>query len=521
MNVLLSRLAFALAVSIPAAPSAAQGFLHRPIKGVKKVLFYPLTYPAGPGSPAAGPLPLTTPCEGTVGRARFGEIIEETLENNAYGRMNIQFDWAGTGDASVLMPLPLADYDTGCDDNMLVVLRDARAAAFDQFGLDWNDYDYEVLLTAKFWNNGPQGGGGFNKNFRASFCGPNGLPLSDLVLHEMGHGFKFEHASYWAASPLAATGCLEQYGDKFDIMGQVDNPQQNCERHFHIRHKIWAKWTPVIPLQVGTDPLDVIYPTVTSDGTYWIRRVEDGKKLDPTPRGLRIPQDPFFTFYVTYRGDDPAADLQCAPGEAPCNGALITRARDRNLRPSGNTQLLNQNFAAAFNCGGSPGNCAGSSNWCSSVLTQGETFEHPTFHGDGNGLRIEVLTVLPNRIRVRVTFTGSPVTIDPLPAIDILNPLPGDLLTGMVPIQVTAWDPDDATGHFDGVSKIVVRPPSGGPVTFLPPGNQAAGYETFTYDTSLDVDGPRVFLVEAHDEANGLVQRIRFRYLSDNGNSCP
>ncbi len=63
MSTSLLRPVFLVASALLGTLASAQDFLERPITGPKKVLFYRLAYPAADGSPSAGPLPLTTPCD--------------------------------------------------------------------------------------------------------------------------------------------------------------------------------------------------------------------------------------------------------------------------------------------------------------------------------------------------------------------------------------------------------------------------------------------------------------------------
>ena len=517
MRTICSLMCTLFAILFP--PSTfANDFLEKDITGTRDVYIYRLKYKAGTGSPKAGPLDLSTHCEGTVEPFRFAELIEEAFASNSYGKLILNV----TMGPPLEMPQPRSFYDSSCGDNLIRVLKDARATS----GINYQNYDYEVVLTPGFWGTGPQGGNGFNKNFRVSFCGGGGHKLLDLVLHEMGHGFKFEHASYWTGDPTSGdAGCLEEYGDNFDVMGQVDNSQANCERHFNLRHKIWAGWHPLVEVPMGVDPMDVAFPTVTkatvpANGVYDIRPVEDGTPFDPVPRGLRIPRNGEWTYYVTFRKHDPAANQQCSTGGSPCNGALITKSRDNNLRPDGNTVLLNTDYGVPTSCGSVGTQCpTGSDRWCSSILTKGEVFTDPNFYSTDDGITIEVLRVLANKIRVRITFASTtPVAIDELPKIDILSPSPGDILEGCIPITVTAFDPDAGSVHFSGISEIKIT--SAGTTKVF--SSSSGGAETWNFNTESLHNGFHVIYIEASDtQSPPTVRRIRFRFLVDNANGIP
>ncbi len=379
----------------------------------------------------------------------------------------------------VLLVDPIGDYAGQGGPTRL--LYDVRTAA-GNLGWNYENYDYEVVVSEKF-----QVANAFNKNFRVSFV--NGLTpdLEHLLIHEIGHGFKFEHADYWMGDPtVLSPGTQKHKEDFFAPMGQaVGNPNTNPIKHFHPRHKLWAGWLD-----------DTEVPIVTQNQQYRIHKIEERTTLPGEYMGIRIRRDAQWTYYVFYRAEDAVADAQCL-GES-CNGAIITRAREINLRPSGDTVLLN------------PGTQPGEPTWENSVLGRNQIFD------DGQ-MSIEVLDVKPDWIDVSVEFpTGSQPPIDSLPVIDILRPKPGNVVSGNLTIEVTAYDPDAGTRltHFSGIDHIVIRFPNAGgsPVekTLTCPQRKWRNF-----DTTQLADGPQEFTVKAVSK-NGAEKTIRFRLFVRN-----
>jgi hypothetical protein len=479
-------------------PEAPADFLERPIRGTKRVLFYLLAYPPEPVFRTH-----VRNKDGLIPIDDYLVEVETKLEHNSMRKADGTFRLdVEPVLARVSMPSPIEHYDTGSTSNMVRVIQDARAEALLQAppeaDWDWQNYDYEVVLTEQFWS-GPQGPGGFNRNFRISYCNVDYVNVVGLTLHEMGHGFKFEHADFWNAPPLEYTpgNSLVPYGDFFDAMGGSGNPQKADERHYNPRHKLWAGWL---------DPARV--PIVNETGSFTIGRIEN--TYPNGLRGLRIRIDPEWTYYVFYRGNDPKADAHC--NALACNGAIVTRSRETNLRPAGDTQLLHPLWSS-------------SSTWETALLRETESFYDPAV-----GVEIHVTEVRPNAIDVDVNFNSSPQpAIDRLPVIDILQPAPGEILSGIQTIDVTAYDPDVGVAYWSGIDRIVIAVPygyQGGNCSV--PGTEYVHCTTLTgpgqpwvVDTSLFCDGSNEFIVEAHSTSPPAVRAIRFRFLTDNGNECP
>lgn len=469
-------------IPIPPPGDKPQNFLKKPFKGDRKFLFYRVAYPGTPAIPLTGPT-------GNLEVGEFKLIMEETFEMNAYGTLDLTVDVTEV----LTMPQPMCFYDSGSTSNMVRALHDLRAVAL-AAGWDYTQYDQEIMITDKFWASGPQGPGGFNKNFRVSFVTDNGLNLVDLIYHEIGHGLKFEHADFWSGgTSLPPSGTLTAYGDEYDPMGRVRNITNNLLPHFNPRHKVWMRW-------IGGARV----PVIKADGVYTIDKIES--QATTGLKGIRVRKDALHTYWVFYRGDDPVAENECI-GDA-CNGALVTRARESNLRPSGDTWLVNVNPAVP----------PAEKNWQNAILQAGQEF----YDADAQAT-IEVEAVRANDIDVRVTFDAgaNPAGIDKPPILDILSPTPGEVLSGSVVVDITAYDPDVARLNFAGIDRVDVGIPqeTGG---FNPGATLTAAGQTWTLDTTQLTDGAHEFHVAAYNYPTQTEpsQVIRFRFLVCNQN-CP
>lgn len=406
-------------------PRSPGNFLKAPITGKQRVLFYVLAYPPH-GNFATH---VKNQANELITIEDLLVEVETKLELNSMKKPDGDFRMdVETTLAPVVMPKPIDDYDTGMRSNMVRVIQDARLTAIEEQppgeDWDWKNYDYEVVLTDRFWANGPQGGVGFNKNFRISFCDLRYLNVVGLTLHEMGHGFKFEHADFWGSDPsiFGWGDPLKAYFDHFDSMGGASNLSGADVRHFNPRHKLWAGWL-----------TNRQFPIVTETSTHVIGKIED--VASKGGRGIRIRRDEEWTYHVFYRGDDPTANESG-------HGAIITRSRETNLRPSGDTQLIHPRW-----------NSLPSPNWWNAILPVGETFSDADA-----GIYIHTLGLRDGgQLEIGVTFDEDPqAPIDRPPIIDILNPTRGEILSGTETISVTAYDPDHGTKSWDGIAHVVV-----------------------------------------------------------------
>ncbi|MEM7246376.1 MAG: hypothetical protein AAF533_13585 [Acidobacteriota bacterium] len=465
-------------------PQPPGNFLEKPFRGDRRFLFYRVRYSGRPVIPLTGPT-------GTLPPEGFQSLIEDMFEKNSQGRLSLTAELT----EPLTMPQPQCYYDTGTTSSVVRHLHDLREVAMNN-GWDYSDYDQEVVLTERFWQLSPQlPRSAFNLNFRVTYI-TNASPVdnvADMTYHEVGHGLKFEHASFWAGgTSLPPAGGALAYGDEYDPMGDPTNLTGNQLPFFNPRHARWAGWLS-----------DARVPVVQTSGLHTIEKIESQGTTGL--KAIRVRKDAHHTYWIFYRGDDLVAQSECQ-GSA-CNGAVVTRSQESNLRPEGDTLLVHVNPAVP----------PALKQWRNALLHQGQEFYDPDAQAT-----IRVEAVRPDDIDVRVTFdeSANPTGIDNPPIIDILSPAPGEILSGAVEVAITAYDPDVGTANFDGIQRVeleIMQEGSAAPQTTLyRPGC------TWTLPTDAIDDGAHDLQVRAYtaEAQTAPAQVIRFRFLVCNEN-CP
>ncbi len=367
--------------------------MMRPILGVHKVLFIRVNYPDDNRVVLTAQEALT-----------HAENLKAIFKANSYDKLDLQINITPV----LTMPQPSSFYNLVNRLSFVRIRADAIKLAEDS-GFHERDYDREVIFTTKVWPLKQTGVGGVN--LRTCYITKNNPTLS---AHEMGHTFDWKHANFWrvtSASPIDTAGEMIDYGDKFDIMGDVN--------HFH-------HFNPFFKYRVGWIPPESIL-TVSDSGSYSIRALED----QPQPGGggraysaLRIHRDPETEYWVYYRSKEDSANT----------GALISRTEPRN-----------RSFAMLLDM--TPGSRLKNHDYEDAALLPGKTIRDAEA-----GIEITVLEKNSDSLSVRVVVSQEP--IDRLPVIDILSPQPGITVRGDIEYQATAFDPDAGTANGAGIDTV-------------------------------------------------------------------
>lgn len=367
--------------------------LVRPLLGEEKVLFILVNYPDDS-------TPVMT-YEQTVNHAN---TVAAIMEANSYGSHTFDVDVTPV----LTMPQPKSFYELDDRKSFVRMRADALFIA-EQNGFTVEEYDREAIFTKKLWPQPYGAAGGFN--FRTIFSSKkNKAPLS---AHEFGHTYDWNHANYWKVSssnPLDTNGMIVNYGDKFDIMGDHENPHH---------YNPWFKW------RVGWLP-DESIKTVTESGNYVIRGLEMDPAAAPanTYSALRIRRSPESEFIVYYRSQEPFANT----------GALISVAGVSNNKP---ILLLDM----------TPGSQNPGDDYKDAALLPGITVQDNI-----TGIGLTVLEKYDDSLLVNVVVP--PGTIDVLPILNFVSPDAGVTIKGGVDYEVTAYDPDFGNENGAGIEKV-------------------------------------------------------------------
>ncbi len=380
-----------MAVSAQSEPPG--DIMSRPTFGVHKVLFIRVIYPDDNRVVLSGQ------------RAPIhANNLNDIFKANSYEKLALDIDVTPV----LMMPQPTSFYQL---ENRLSFVRlraDAIKIAEDAGFLE-SDYDREIIFTVKIWPQPFTGIGGVN--LRTSFMTRDNPTLS---AHEVGHTFDFNHANFWrvtSANPIDTVGTLIEYGDKFDVMGDVHH-----FHHYNPRNKFRLGWIP---------PESIL--TVSESGTYTIRAVEKPPLAGVTVNeytALRIRRTPISDYWVFYRSQEDSANT----------GAMITRIESRN---SSSSILLDM----------APGSLPEKRDYQDAALVPGKTVRDQEA-----GIEIEVLERHSDSLIVRVVVPQA--GLDTLPVIDIVSPAFGKTIKGGVDYEATAFDPDVGQVNGAGIDTV-------------------------------------------------------------------
>ncbi len=457
-------------ISAMAQTTAPGNILNQPVLGEYKILLVRVQYPGDAG--------------GIVSDAdmrNIAAVIKETLETNSYGTITL------TTDITPVLEMPQPDsyyrFDESTDIGLVLVRIRADAIALaQQSGYPEANYDRVVIYTKKLWNSLAVGLG--TVNFRTLFvaCG-----CDYLTLHELGHSFDWKHANFWRVrqgSPTSPDGEELNYGDAFDIMGDQIPGRGRSFHHFNPWFKSRAGWLP-----------DANILTVKKNGTYTIQAIEkmpDAQSPVQKFSAFRIKKDAATDYWVFYRSQEEFANT----------GALITMGFRSNKIPS---RLLDM----------TPGNR--NDEWKDAALTVGKIF-----YDSDSGVEIKLLSKTSDELTLQVFVP--PDTAGSVPALDVVQPSTGKILSGMVRYEVTAFDPDFNASNGAGITRLKLELEN----TLAEGSAQIfASAELTAPPYFLDVDTKNLsddvyFLLVTAMSADGDSNTIRFPHIIDNtGPSFP
>lgn len=207
--------------------------------------------------------------------------VNAFYRENSYGKVGFALKGAGSEVTPTLrMPNTAAFYS---EDELFDELRsDARAAAR-AAGYVLSDYDYDLICFNRIsaWNWAGRG-----------YVGGAGVWINDVftagvVAHELGHNFGLGHANFWQTqdySVIGDQGISQEYGDKFDTMGDPAAGQ----KHFNARFKNVLNWLPATNIA-----------TVLSSATYTLWPQDSNQLLGI--QALRIPKNSRTNYWVELR----------------------------------------------------------------------------------------------------------------------------------------------------------------------------------------------------------------------------
>ncbi len=141
----------------------------------------------------------------------------------------------------------------------------------------------------------------------------------NVIAHETGHTYGMNHASSWVVTdgnPVSPTGTLEEYGDKWDVMGDGSD----FSTQFSHWNRSLVQWMP-----------DAAVTTITSGGTYRLHRFDSAAANLANPLGLKIVRNRTQDYWIGYR--------RATSNESYNNGAYIVWGANQNT----NSLILDMN----------------------------------------------------------------------------------------------------------------------------------------------------------------------------------
>ena len=218
--------------------------------------------------------------------------VRSFFQENSFGKTDILLAPPVGSDspdvtAVLRMPATASSYATAGDNNLLH--SDARTAATTA-GFNISNYDRIAVVFTHLGNltNSKITYGGL-ANITGAHIWVNGAFDLRVVAHEMGHTYGLHHANLWQvanANPVSLNGTSTEYGDPFDIMGDVDF----SENHFTHWNKTILQWIP-----------DSAVTLAGTSGTYRIYRFDSLTADLNQPRSLKIVRDNTRDYWIGYR----------------------------------------------------------------------------------------------------------------------------------------------------------------------------------------------------------------------------
>ncbi len=199
--------------------------------------------------------------------------VADSLLKMSYGKTTINATASAT---TVRMPHPTTTYLPAKNGELHAAAITAYKATPNPVALETYD-----IVVVHFASIGMQGGGityaGY-ADLNDSRQWLQGALHTSVTVHEFGHNYGINHASFWKTTNGTSTGTgeTEEYGDHTDIMGEGPAP----EGHFHMQAKHFLNWFPT-----GND--NWVDATTAGSGTRRIYRF-DSADTTGAIRGVRV-----------------------------------------------------------------------------------------------------------------------------------------------------------------------------------------------------------------------------------------
>jgi len=367
--------------------------------GTRKILFLLIKYPGD--------------ASGIISNSQaqsHKNLLITHLERNAYDSLSVTIDITPL----LEMPNPDTYYQAS---NVTMRIRSDAVLMAEQKGFDIDSYDREVIFSRGIWGSGAKG----TMNKRTALMPHN---LAYVSIHELGHTNGWRHTDFWEVKggfPYPSNGTLIAYGDKFDLMGGSAGPTPPYTTNKYHHFNPWLKY------RAGWLPEESIL-NVTNSGTYTIQALDSSPQTGGSVTkytALKIKKDRYRDYWIFFRSLE----------ELVNNGPVITEIYNDNIRT---TRLLDM----------TPG--SQNDDWKDAALAVGKTFSDTQ-----NGITVKTVSRSSSEVQVEVVVDSNALAnIDNVPVMDVINPLNGETVAGIVDYQVTAFDPDFGNTNGAGIDKV-------------------------------------------------------------------
>jgi Bacterial Ig-like domain (group 3)/Gametolysin peptidase M11 len=244
----------------------------------------------------------------------------------------------------------------------------------------------------------------------------NGYNQLNVYAHELGHNFNLRHAAslYYAGQAIGGSCSSAEYGDPFDVMGNIS------AMHFNATQKSILNWIPAASVKTHG----------TGSATYTLSPIESP---GGTTYAVKIPAAANRIYWLEYRQP---IGFDSGMSSYPNNGAQIRVANPFESLCSGcadDSELLDMTPGTANNFG-------------DGALVVGQTYVDSSY-----GTTISVLSATASALTVQVTAPGSTTTVTTLAS----SPNPSTVGASVTfTATVTGSAPTGSVNFKDGGSSI-------------------------------------------------------------------
>jgi M6 family metalloprotease-like protein len=286
--------------------------------GSKKVLIVRLEFPDVLGAPIGEGNVSLTP-ERAVDHINGPNQAKDFFEQSSYGQTTLVIapvvaNVSPDVTPLLLMPRNLQSYASsfasgrGDVDGMRV---DSKLLALAK-GYDFNNYDRVIITftSADQFSDSNMAFGGLAEAPGTTVWLNGAFDLA-FVAHELGHTYGLDHASRWIVNdgnPASPSGSSDEYGDKFDMMGDG----LNITHDFSPWGKKLLSWLPPVAVT-----------TVTQTGTYRVYRFDSASANLANTLALKVAHNSNQDYWISYKRATNNLSLQ--------NGAYIMWATNENI----------------------------------------------------------------------------------------------------------------------------------------------------------------------------------------------